>query len=194
MRTRKCISSGELLPESALLRFAVSPDGEVVPDVRAQAPGRGLWVRADAQALELAVRKNSFARAAKAKVRVPPDLQARTEAALESAALDLLGLARRAGELVCGFEKVRSLLGKTRPACLVEAADGAPDGRGKLLALARGKWGDVVLIDCFTRAQLGPPVGRAASTHMALLDGGLARKFCFHAQRLCAIRLLFHEH
>ncbi len=194
MRTRKCILSGDVLPESALLRFAVSPDGVVTPDVRAQAPGRGLWLRADARALAAAVKKNSFARAARARVQVPADLQARTETALANAALDLLGLARRAGELVCGFEKVKGLLAKTRPACLVEAADGAPDGRGKLLALARGKWGDVALIDCFTRAQLGPPVGRAESTHMALLEGGLARKFCFHAQKLCALRLLFHAH
>lgn len=193
MRTRKCIVSGDLLPESALLRFAVSPDGVVTPDVRAKAPGRGLWLRADAQALAAAIKKRSFARAAKCPVRVPADLQAHTEAALASAALDLLGLARRAGELVCGFENVRALLLKTRPACLVEAAGSAGDGKRKLLALARGKWGEVVLIECFTKTQLGPPVGRAASTHMALLEGGLAKLFCFQAQKLCAMRLLFHE-
>jgi uncharacterized protein len=191
MRTRKCIQTGEVLPESGLIRFALSPDGEVVPDVRARAPGRGLWLSANREVLEAAIKKRSFARAAKAKVEVPDDLVMRTQNALSDVALDILGLARRAGELLCGYDQVRGLLQSRRPACLIEASDGAKDGRQKLLALGKGKWGDLVVVSCFTQQQMGAPIGRAQSTHMALLPGGLATQFMFHTERLGAFRLLF---
>ncbi len=191
MRTRKCIQSGEVLPEAKLVRFAIAPDDTIVPDVKARAPGRGLWVRADRSVLEAAIKKRSFARAAKAKVQVPDDLSARTEEALARAALDLLGLAKRSGELLCGFDQVRGVLQNRRPACLVEASDGAEDGRRKLAALADGKWGGVPMVTAFTQRQMGACIGRAESTHMALLPGGLAEQFMFHAERLCAFRLLF---
>jgi len=193
MRERKCIQTGEVLPESQLVRFAIGPDDAVVPDVKARAPGRGLWVRADRKVLEAAMKTRSFARAAKAKVMVPDDLVARTEEALSRAALDLLGLAKRSGELLCGFDQVRGVLQSRRPACLVEASDGAMDGRRKLQALGEGKWGGVKMINCFTQDQMGSTIGRAESTHMALLPGGLAEQFMFHAERLCAFRLLFSD-
>jgi predicted RNA-binding protein YlxR (DUF448 family) len=193
MRERKCIQTGEVLPETKLVRFAIGPDDVVVPDVKARAPGRGLWVKADRTVLEAAMKSRSFARAAKAKVVVPDDLAGRTEEALMQAALDLLGLAKRSGELLCGFDQVRGVLQSRRPACLVEASDGAMDGRRKLQALGQGKWGGVAMISCFTQGQMGGTIGRAESTHMALLPGGLAEQFMFHAERLCAFRLLFSD-
>lgn len=191
MRERKCIQTGEILPESQLLRFAIAPDDSIVPDVRARAPGRGLWLKAQRDVLCAAMKKKSFARAAKAKVQVATDLPARTDEALCRAALDLLGLAKRSGELLCGFDQVRGVLQSRRPFCLIEASDGAADGRGKVLALARGKWGEVPVIGCFTKNELGAPIGRAESTHMALMAGGLAEQFVFHGQRLATYRLLF---
>ncbi len=193
MRTRKCIQTGQVLPEARLVRFAIGPDDTVVPDVKARAPGRGLWLCADRAVLASAIKKNSFSRAAKAKLLVSKDLATQTETALRRAALDILGLAKRSGELLCGFEQVHALLQKQRPACLVEAADGAADGRGKVLALARGKWGEIPVIGCFTKTEMGAPIGRATSTHMALLGGGLAERFIFHGERLCAFRLLFSD-
>ena len=195
MRERKCIQTGEVLPESKLVRYAISPDLVIVPDIRARAPGRGLWVRADRSVLEAAMKKRSFARAAKAKVQVGDDLPEQTDAALVRAALDLLGLAKRSGELLCGFDQVRGVLQNRRPAVLIEASDGAADGRNKVLALAKAKWGSadegIPLVNCFTQDQMGAPIGRAHSTHMTLLPGGLAEQFMFHAERLSAFRLLF---
>ncbi len=193
MRTRKCIQTGEILPEAKLIRFAIAPDETIVPDVKARAPGRGLWLKADRDVLTAAIAKRSFLRAAKAKVQVPEDLPAQTEAALLQAALDILGLAKRSGELLCGFDQVRGLLQNQRPACLVEATDGARDGRNKVLALALGKWGEIPVMGCFAKTELGAPIGRAESTHMALREGGLATRFMFHGERLCAFRLLFSD-
>ena len=41
---RKCILSGEHAARDALVRLAISPDGLVLPDALAKAPGRGAWI------------------------------------------------------------------------------------------------------------------------------------------------------
>ncbi len=82
VRERRCIVGGEVLSEDKLIRFVVSPDGEITPDVEAVLPGRGIWVGAERSRVETAVRKNLFAKAAKAQVRVAPGLADRVEALL----------------------------------------------------------------------------------------------------------------
>ena len=82
MRERRDIVSGEILPENRLLRFVADPDGNVVPDVAAKLPGRGLWVEASKVAIAKAVEKKLFSRAAKAPVTATADLVERAERAL----------------------------------------------------------------------------------------------------------------
>src|SRR5438874_9800053 len=82
MRERRCIVTREVLPESRLVRFVVGPESEIVPDLAAKLPGRGIWVRADRSILERAVAKNLFAKAAKTNVRVPAELAVTVEALL----------------------------------------------------------------------------------------------------------------
>src|SRR5437870_12059149 len=44
---RRCVVTRAVLPKAALVRFVVGPTGEIVPDVAARLPGRGLWVKAE---------------------------------------------------------------------------------------------------------------------------------------------------
>ena len=97
-RARRCIVTGETLPEARLVRFVVAPDGEIVPDIEAKLPGRGIWVHADRKAVEQAVAKHLFARAAGQAVRTRADLATFTEARLVGRLLELVGIARRAGD------------------------------------------------------------------------------------------------
>ena len=108
--------SGEVMPEHRLIRFVAAPDGKVVPDVAAKLPGRGLWVEATAPPSPTAVEKKLFARAAKAQVTAQtPTLAERAEKALLARMLGDLGLARRSGALVLGFDNVlRALDGPRR--------------------------------------------------------------------------------
>ena len=108
---RRCIATGQVLETTALVRFVVGPGDEIVPDVAGKLPGRGLWLTASAQAIDLALAKTLFPRAAGRRVRVPSELAAVTERLLAGRALEYLGRARRAGELVLGFERIRSLAG-----------------------------------------------------------------------------------
>ena len=189
LRERRDIVSGEVLPESRLLRFVAAPDGTVVPDVAAKLPGRGLWVAATRAAIALAVEKKLFARAAKANVVATADLPARAEAALVARMVGDLGLARRSGALVLGFDNVlRALEGPRPPKVLIEAFDGSADGKRKLYAAAHRLELECAVIESLTSAELGLALGRENVIHAAVQPGGLAERLTLDAQRLNGLR------
>ena len=189
LRERRDIVSGEVLPEHRLLRFVADPDGMVVPDVAAKLPGRGLWVEATAKAVAAAVEKKLFARAAKAQVTATPDLVQRTEKALVARMIGDLGLARRSGALVLGFDNVlRELEGARPPKVLIEAFDGAADGKRKLYAAAHRLELACAVIETLTSAELGLALGRENVIHAAVQPGGLAERLTFDAERLSGFR------
>ncbi len=182
MRERRCIVTGEVLPEGKLIRFAVSPDGEVTPDVAATLPGRGIWVGATRAALNIAVKKNLFAKAAKAQVKVAPDLAAKVEAQLVARMQADLGMARRAGAIHLGFETVqRAIQSDDPPALMVQASDGAADGKRKLFGAAHARGLKIQTTQCLTSAELSVAVGRENVIHAALKSGRLQERLSFEA-------------
>jgi uncharacterized protein len=189
LRERRCIVTGEALPESQLIRFVADPDDNIVPDVAAVLPGRGIWVSASRESLERAIAKKLFSRAAKAQVKAEPDLVDRTEAQLVARMSGDLGMARRSGAIMLGFDNVaRALDGHPPPAVLVEAADGAADGRRKLAGSAAARGLKPVLVDVLTRAELSLALGRENVIHAALKSGRLQERLSFDAKRLNGIR------
>jgi hypothetical protein len=188
-RERRDIVSGEVLPDSRLLRFVADPDGNVVPDVAAKLPGRGLWVEASRDAVNKAVEKKLFSRAAKAQVTASADLAARAEKALVARMLGDLGMARRSGQLVLGFDNVlRALEGPKPPKVLIEAFDGARDGKRKLYAAAHRLERNCAVIESLTSAELGLALGRENVIHAAIQPGGFAERLTFDAERLSGFR------
>lgn len=181
---RRCIATGRVLPKERLIRFVVAPDGTVTPDLAGRLPGRGFSVAAERAALERAVAKGLLARAAQRAagrpVTVPDGLIEQVEALLVARCLELIGLARRAGQAVAGFEKVRGWLAEGRAAVLLEAADGAEGGRARLAAQAGG----LPVIAAFDAADLGAALGRDIAVHAALAPGGLATRLVAEAARL----------
>ena len=188
-RERRCIVSGEIMPDSRLVRFVAAPDGQVVPDVAAKLPGRGLWVSATRKAVTLAVEKKLFARAAKANVSAAADLAERTEKALVTRMLGDLGIARRSGALVLGFDNVLRALDSARPpGVLIEAIDGSGDGKRKLYNAAHARGMKPQVLECLTSAELGLALGRENVIHAAVQPGGLAERLTFDAERLQGFR------
>lgn len=188
---RRCIVSGEVRPKEELVRFVVAPDGAVVPDLENALPGRGLWLSPRRDMVETAVAKRAFARAARRKVEVPPDLADRIDALMRRKVLNLLGLARRSGAVTAGYEKVRALLKDKRQGAVVllEASDGAADGRAKIRALAP----DLPVIDQFTGAELGAALGRDIAVHGVIAaqnraQASLAGRIREQAERLAMYR------
>jgi predicted RNA-binding protein YlxR (DUF448 family) len=192
-RTRRCIVTHKVLPEDQLVRFAAGPDGVVIPDVARKLPGRGLWVEAERGAVELAARKGAFSRAAKAKLTAPPDLADQVEDLLKRRILQGLGLARRGGELTSGYDRVAEALKERRVAWLVEAADGSPDGRRKLLGIARHAPQPPRLIGVFSGAELSLALGLENVIHLAFLAGRGVERWTVDVQRLSGFRPLLPE-
>lgn len=178
--TRRCILSGEREAREGLIRLALGPDGQIAPDIRARAPGRGAWIGVDQatfrKALENGKLKGALARAFKTSdFTIPTDLSDRIEAALQQAALDRLGLEARAGMLLTGSEKIEVAARRGQVEMLLHAADAAADGNRKLdQALRVGMdmvgtdlSGTVLPVD---RAPLSMAMGRDNVVHIAITD------------------------
>jgi uncharacterized protein len=193
-RERRDLVSGEVMPEERLVRFVAGPDGVVVADVARKLPGRGLWVAATREAVDLAAGKGGFSRAAKAKLSAPADLSDRVENLLKIRLLAGLGLARRAGDLILGFEKTAQAIEQGKTAWMVEASDGAQDGRRKLLQSVR-RAGDAGLraprlLGVFSSEELGLALGLGNVIHVALLAGRGADRWTVDVERLSGFRPL----
>jgi len=162
----------------------LAPDGTVTPDILERLPGRGLWVSARRDILDAALAKRLFARAARSAATAPPDLSDRVERLLAMRCCELLGLARRSGQAVAGFEKVREALRGGRAGLLVEAADGAAHGRQKLAALGTG----VPQIAVLRSDELGLAFGRDHVVHAAVAPSRFAERLMVDAGRLAGFR------
>ena len=134
---RKCILSGEHDASANLIRLALAPDGSILPDLRAKAPGRGAWIGVDRATLETAMAKGklkgALTRAFRTgDVQIPTDLSARIEEGLRRAALDRLGLELRAGTLLFGTDRIVDAARRGNVHLLLHAADASEDGNRKL--------------------------------------------------------------
>lgn len=174
---RRCLVSGLVTDKSALVRFVLSPDGEVTPDIAARLPGRGLWVTATRAAVEEASAKNLFSRAAKTKARVPEGLADLTENLLRRHALGLLGLARSAGAAVMREALVLEAQSAGALAGILLASDAGGDIRKKLMRAN-------LFFDGFTRDELGAALGRGDCAVVGLRAHALTDKLCGELARL----------
>jgi predicted RNA-binding protein YlxR (DUF448 family) len=192
-RERRDIVSGAVMAEGALIRFVAGPEAVVTPDLARKLPGRGLWVAADRASVTTAAKKGLFSRAAKSRLTAPPDLADQVERLLLRRLLSGLGLARKAGDLTSGFEKVQASIVGGKAAFLIEAADGAEDGRRKLLAAARKSPRPPHLIGLYDSAELGLALGGENVIHSAFLAGRGADRWTSDVERLSGFRPLFPE-
>jgi predicted RNA-binding protein YlxR (DUF448 family) len=186
---RKCIASGESQPKAGLIRFCVGPDGMIVPDVMGKLPGRGIYVTADKALIEKAAKKGLFSRAARQPVKVPDGLPDLVERLVTQRVIDMLSLARKAGDAVMGYEKVKDWLVKGTAATLIQASDGSERGKTKLHA-PEGKHG---FIGVLTAGEIGLAFGRERAIHAALAAGGLRTRVVEEAAKLTGLRAGGHD-
>ena len=178
---RTCILTREAGPRERLVRLALGPDGVVMPDIRARAPGRGAWIAVSREALEKAQGngklKGALARAFKQPVSAPDDLGPRIEAALRQAVLERLGLEARAGTLLTGAEKIDVALRKGETHLLLHASDAGEDGNRKLDQAWRVGGGEGQgLVFPEDRTILSLALGRQNVVHAAVIDRAAAQR------------------
>ena len=196
---RMCAVTRKVRPIGELIRFVISPQGEVVPDLKRKLPGRGLWVSASRQTVADAVRRNQFAKGFKREIRARATLPADTEALLVRSATEALAMAAKAGQVVSGFSKVEGALAQGQAQALIHASDGAADGIRKLDAIVRQKRGnigesqdfpqDFPIVNVLTSAELDLALGRSNVIHAALLAGPASKTFLSRCQILVRYRM-----
>jgi uncharacterized protein len=196
---RMCAVSREVRPIDELIRFVVSPEGAVVPDLKRKLPGRGLWVSASRAAVAEAVRRNQFSRGFKRDIRGAKTLPEDTENLLVRGVVEALAMAAKAGQVVSGFGKVEDALNQPprqgQVMALLHASDGAPDGIRKLDAIARQRGGnigesaDFPILTALTSAELDLALGRSNVIHAALLAGPASKTFLSRSQILVRYRM-----
>ena len=164
-----------------MIRFVLGPGREIVPDLAERLPGRGMWLSARGDVLESAISRGAFTRAARGPVVVPPDLTALLQRGLRTRIADLLGLARRAGQAVAGWQAVREWRSANCIALLVQAKDGSPAERERLSG------GGIAAVMPLTAAELGRVFGRDHIVHVAVAPGRLAEAIRSEAGRLSGL-------
>lgn len=174
---RSCIVTREVKQKEDLLRFVVGPDGTVVFDASFKLPGRGLYVSVSKLLLIEATVKRLFSKAAKEQVKVPETLIAQVETQLAKRVADNLSIARKAGQVITGFEKVSEAVKFGDVAALIHACDASDDQVRKLRAE------DVPTFRELPREVLSQVLGRENAVHVAVLHGPAAGFFVEAARR-----------
>jgi predicted RNA-binding protein YlxR (DUF448 family) len=172
------------MAKHTMIRFVVGPDRTVVPDLAARLPGRGIWLSAQGDVLETARAKGGFARAARGPVQVPADLAGIVRTGLLRRITELLGLARRAGQAIAGFEKAQATVRAGRAGLLVQAADGSADECARFRS---GMPDGLPVVAPLDAAALGAVFGRDRVVHVAVTPGRLAQALANETARLAGV-------
>ena len=170
---RTCIITRQQRPEEELIRFVLSPEGDVTPDLKRKLPGRGAWVTKSRVVVAEAVSRKAFAKAfgesAKAAVDLP-DLVGRL---MRNDLVQALSLARKAGLAVAGFTKVEDAAKQASILAVIHVAGAAADGVAKVDRLCGP---GAAVLDFWRPDELDLAFGRENVVHAALKRGGGAQK------------------
>jgi predicted RNA-binding protein YlxR (DUF448 family) len=181
---RRCIVSRRNMYKYEMIRFAIDPKGFVVPDIGCRLPGRGVWLEASLKAVKAAVDQNLFSYSARCSAKIPSDLAENIEKKLFERTGGWIGLAKRAGFLVTGHDKVRAQINLGDLAVLIQASDGSLLARKRLSACAK----DFPCVEVFTSKELSNVTGRINVIHGALLKSDFVTPFLADVRRLSGFR------
>lgn len=192
MNDRTCILTRKSGDAHELIRFVAGPDGHLVPDIKADLPGRGAWISASKSVLEEAIKRKAFTRSLKTDIIVDQGLVELVDKLLVKTALGRLALARKAGAVVTGATKVEQAI-RSGKACLVlHSKEAAFDGKRKIeqaiYSVKRPDKQDIPVVTLFNSDEMGVAFGDNPVVHAALLNLKLAQGFIKTVQRLVAYR------
>jgi predicted RNA-binding protein YlxR (DUF448 family) len=177
---RRCFVTGKSYSKETLLRFVVDPHQKIVADITGRLPGRGFWLSSQASIVKEAVVKGLFSKVTRQKVETDIDLSDQVSLSLQRRCLELIGLARRAGQAIAGYEKVVTALRSGQGGILLSARDGSVSSFEKIRSLAP----QLPLLSCLDAVTLGGAFGRDHVVNGLVLRGQLAEKLRIESDRL----------
>lgn len=168
--TRKCIATGEIFEKKDLLRFVVLEDNLIVPDFKKKLPGKGIYVKNSKTLLEKAINNNLFGKVLKKSVKTTNELVSQVENLLFKQALNSISLARKAGIMISGMDKVKEAIKKNNIAFLLEAQDAGADGHNKIMSLAK----NIEVFNLFKIEELDKELAKDNTVHLAFIKSTMA--------------------
>lgn len=169
--SRKCIVTGEIIEKNKLLRFTVTPDNQVIPDFKRKLPGKGIYTKNSQKCLKTAIEKNLFSKVTKKQLKADHQLMEIVESLLRKKGLDAVSLARKAGILITGMDKVIDALKKNKVAFILEAKGAGEDGHQRILIAAR----DLEIFNLYDVEELDKALDKVNTVHVAFLKSEMAK-------------------
>lgn len=182
-RLRRCIVTGDIKPHEEMIRFVVSPEGILTPDLEESLPGRGYWVTANYANLHKAVTSDAFQRAVRGPVTLPPALIDQVVVLARRACLATLGLARRAWAVEFGYDYVRQSLVARKAGILILARNAPTEMHHKLDSVK----GDVPVVLQFNTAELSAALGRESLAFVSINKGQWTTRLLIECNRLAQL-------
>ncbi|MEM9279060.1 MAG: RNA-binding protein [Pseudomonadota bacterium] len=176
MNPRTCIATRTEKSPDEMIRFVLDPEKRVVPDLKRNLPGRGVWVTAGRRELKQVIDKQLFSRGFKEKVKVDPSLVELVEERMKANITALLSMARKAGVMLTGKAKVENQIRKQKISLLVQAADADGDGKRKLKSLIKTLSPQTALFEILTSDELDTITGSVNTVHAGLETSGITEQ------------------
>ncbi|GAA4663431.1 RNA-binding protein [Bartonella pachyuromydis] len=192
MNERTCIVTRKNASAKTLIRFVVGPNNQIVPDLKAHLPGRGVWIFARHSTIEAAIKKKAFHKSFKRDVEVVPNLAHIVDTLLLKSALANLSLARKAGAVVMGATKVDAAIRSGQVILVLHAKETTEDGKRKIAqaihTIQQQTNQNIKTISLFTSDEMRVAFGANPVMHAALLDTKAAEGFLKTIHKLLAYR------
>ncbi|WP_336278805.1 RNA-binding protein [Bartonella sp. CB175] len=192
MNERTCIVTKKNASAKMLIRFVIDPNNQIVPDLKSNLPGRGVWVSAQHSIIEEAIKRQSFRKSFKTDVEVASDLAHIVDALLLKAALGSLSMMRKAGAIVTGATKVDAAIRSGQVALVLHAKGATEDGKRKISqaihAIQQQIGQNIKTISLFTSDEMKAVFGANPVIHAALLNTRASEGFLKAIQKLIAYR------
>ncbi|EJF84275.1 hypothetical protein MCU_00943 [Bartonella elizabethae Re6043vi] len=192
MNERTCIVTRQNASAQTLIRFVIGPNNQIVPDLKANLPGRGVWISAHHTVIDKAIKQKAFHKNFKTEVEVAPNLVHIVDTLLLKAALSSLSMARKAGAVVMGATKVDAAIRSGQVTLVLHAKESTDDGKRKIAqaihAIQQQTNRTIKTISLFTSDEMRVAFGSTPVMHAALLDTKAAEGFLKTTYKLISYR------
>ena len=181
---RSCLGCRQTRDKDSLIRFVLSPQGEVVPDIESKLPGRGAYTCISEHCLRAALKQRQFSRAFKCEVVTvtPDEMAGQVARIMHGRILGYIGLANRAGKVISGGSMVSDAIrGGHKPSLILLAKDVSASIGDKIESLAAVH--RIACIHIMTKDDFGAILGKAPRSAVAIKTGGFVIQLTHEIER-----------
>ena len=172
-----------------MLRFVLSPERILVPDILNKLPGRGAYTCMAKSCLKAAADKKQFSRSFKEEVRDADaaGLISQVTVRMEERIASYISLANKAGKVISGTDMVSDKMKNHTPGLLFIASDISVDIGLKVKGQADRSG---VEYCCFDKEKLGALIGKGLRGVVAIEMSGFVKPL---KQEIAKLRNFFEE-